>query len=265
MAGRWRMDWVKKINYGCREPNGSLRYVPPGATRRDVGYCSVCEAEACLFPHPYTEGGSVGRVDSRAVIETCHPYGKGRERTPEQKKEHCANVLSTFRAKGLNSRGDPLARSCWNCRAICQVDENEYTCLMFPEQDGTFTQGQAAGVGKVRRAKDCDLFWLRREVGIGPFPLEEKAYQRQRNLMHCHRAAVRKRAIGLGTDGQPLKRTCWNCAGLRCLDGGYVCPDRPDEILSMGELRVRPGCQKWGLRREWEVAHFNEIPRLRSE
>ena len=43
----FRVDWIR-IDYACREANGSLKPVPPGATRKKL-YCGQCQVGKCLF------------------------------------------------------------------------------------------------------------------------------------------------------------------------------------------------------------------------
>lgn len=132
---RFRVHW-NPIEYACRDATGSLLPVPPGTTRRKL-YCGQCRAEKCLF--------------SGAV-----PLG--REAQPRWIQAGAARK----RARGLNTAGQPLKRTCWNCIQL-RIKLGGYVCGFEPEADpvsrGKLLQQYADG---------CQSFEWRRVMEI-PF------------------------------------------------------------------------------------------------
>lgn len=96
-------------DYPCRDTaTGALRPVPPGQTRAER-FCPSCTADKCLLDRDRPR-----RVD-----------GPGRA-------ENNAAFLQACRRDGVNTRGLPLARRCWNCahiRRLAGVVPDAYVCL----------------------------------------------------------------------------------------------------------------------------------------
>ena len=106
---RWLSFHFAPREYPCRDTaTGALHPVPPGKSRGDL-FCPACEANKCLLDRdrpPRLPGP--GRADNnRAFLEAC-------------------------RRAGVNTKGLPLARRCWNCihiRRLARVEPNAYVCL----------------------------------------------------------------------------------------------------------------------------------------
>ena len=129
----FRVHW-NPIEYACRDANGSLLPVPPGTTRRRL-YCGQCRAEKCLF--------------SGAV--------------PAAREEHQRRIQAAAarkRARGLNTAGQPLKRTCWNCSQL-RIKLGGYVCRFEPEAS-PLARGQLTR----RYADGCQSFDWRRVMEI---------------------------------------------------------------------------------------------------
>lgn len=134
----FRVLW-NKIEYACREGNGSLKPVPPGTTREQL-YCGQCTAAKCLFAAP-------GYDFPHKVKED------GRKTAPAR-----------ARAKGLAGNGRPLKATCWNCQEIrCKLAG--YVCRFESEAEPVTQRAMTA-----RNVADigCNRFGLRRAMEIPP-------------------------------------------------------------------------------------------------
>lgn len=129
----FRVHWAP-IEYACRDTNGSLLPVPPGTTRRKL-YCGQCQASRCLF--------------SGAV-----PPGR------EERQRRIQAAAARKRARGLNTAGKPLKRSCWNCVQL-RIKLGGYVCGSEPE-----AQPAARGALTRRYADGCQGFDWRRVMEI---------------------------------------------------------------------------------------------------
>ena len=103
-SGYFRTIFIP-IVYACREANGSLKPVMSLGERREK-YCWHCTAPRCLF----------APVDER-------PGEKNQAKVEAGRSKAVAR-----RAKGLNSSGEPLAESCWNCVSLREVVGEGYVC-----------------------------------------------------------------------------------------------------------------------------------------
>lgn len=137
------------IDYACRERDGSLK---PGPVKE---YCLECQFEfrcrGCLFAPTWREG------------ETDQDLAEMRRQAGRHK-------AAAARAEGLNSAGQPLTPSCWNCESLRQRDGG-YVCKWEPEEK-PFCRATAARSRTVEKT-GCDLFGMRLEMEIPPLDGEE--------------------------------------------------------------------------------------------
>lgn len=139
----FRLRW-EQHEYACREPNGSLKPVPPGFTRLQL-YCSHCKAEKCLF-----DNGQHSQPDDAPPLPI---FEDGRK-----------IAQARARAQGLAANGKPLIANCWNCQELrCKF--GGYVCRFEPEANpvttSTMMHRKMADMG-------CNQFGLRREMEIPP-------------------------------------------------------------------------------------------------
>lgn len=139
----------KLIEFACREGNGSLK---PGGVK---AYCSECQfkfkRDGCLF------------APSRRVEVD--------EKLSESRRQAGRRKAAAARAEGVNSAGEPLTESCWNCEVLRQV-EGGYVCKMEP--DGKPVSRATANRTRTVAKTGCGLFGMRYEVDI-PFLEDEIA------------------------------------------------------------------------------------------
>ena len=111
-SGVLRAQW-EEIDYACRFQNGSLK---PGGVRQ---FCDECQFRfqepGCLFTPSY-----------RPIDE---------ERS-EANRTAASQKGARSRAKGLNSKGDRLMPSCWNCVHLRRTidDDSKYVCRWRPQE-----------------------------------------------------------------------------------------------------------------------------------
>jgi hypothetical protein len=142
----FRVLW-NKIDYACREDNGSLKPVPPGTTRKQL-YCGQCRATKCFFT-----GKKVQTAQERK-----------RQEAEKRAKwlEKYARDKARKRARGLDTASRPLKQNCWNCCEI-RIKLGGFVCRFEPE-------AEPASMGNMihRKADGCQGFGWRREVAIPP-------------------------------------------------------------------------------------------------
>jgi hypothetical protein len=144
----WRLLYEPQ-GYGCVSyPSGSLKPVPPGQTRRSMGYCDQCQADVCLF------SGNGQRPRPKPVRH----HTKGRKSGYHQR-------AADARAQGLTMHGHPLTPSCWNCVHLRRNGKG-YLCRFEP---GACPYGKATMMLN-RRVADtgCQRFEMRRVMDIPP-------------------------------------------------------------------------------------------------
>lgn len=142
----FRVLW-KRIDYACREANGSLKPVPPGTTRKKL-YCGQCRAQKCLLT-----GKTVEAAQARKRREA-------EENAQKQRKYQQDKIRK--RARGLGTGSRPLKQNCWNCNAI-RIKLGGFVCRYEPE-------AEPASRGKLthRKADECQGFDWRLIVEIPP-------------------------------------------------------------------------------------------------
>lgn len=113
MARCFRVVW-KPQGYECVEPSGSLK---PGD--RKALYCPQCKAKKCLF--------GISRPRLRAQKK------KAVQQKSARKSRAMKEVARRKRARGLDSRGKPLAKSCWNCSHVRRDGVGWYVCRFEPD------------------------------------------------------------------------------------------------------------------------------------
>lgn len=151
----FRIQW-DRIEYACRESNGSLKPVPVGTTRKKL-YCGQCRASKCLFAP-----GNYDYIIDNGQITTIQP----------QIITQSQAAIAQARMKGLALNGRPLIPSCWNCQEIrCKL--SGYVCRYEPEADPV-GKDTMIRVRKVS-ATGCNRFRLRREMVIPPLDGDENA------------------------------------------------------------------------------------------
>lgn len=152
-----RNHWIR-IEYACREADGSLKPVPPGTTRREL-YCRQCKAVKCLF-------GKTARERAITMAELA------RQEAEEQEKQRQKYEQDKIRkrARGLNTSSRPLQQTCWNCCNL-RIKLAGYVCRHEPEAE---PEAEPATRGKMihRYAHGCQNFGWRREVEIPPLESE---------------------------------------------------------------------------------------------
>lgn len=143
----FRVQW-KKIDYACREPNGSLKPVPVGTTRREL-YCGQCKATKCLLTNQKVQSAKQ-EVEKRAKWQRKYAQDKARKR-----------------ARGLDTASRPLKRNCWNCSQI-RIKLGGFVCRYEPESE-------PANMSKMihRKADECQGFAWRLVVEIPPLNGDE--------------------------------------------------------------------------------------------
>lgn len=73
-------------------------------------------------------------------------------------------------------------------------------------------------------------------------PAKVDTRTREQRRAQSRAAMARRRAKGLASNNEPLKRNCWNCTQVRCADGSgkYVCVHAPGEApVSVYAMRRR--------------------------
>lgn len=138
----WRLLFTPQ-GYGCMDATGSLKPVPPGSTRRSLGYCDQCRADVCLFPN-----------NGQPAYRRKFPRGK------QHGRYWCAVDL---RAQGLAPNGKPLTPSCYNC-AHLRRNGHGYLCQFKPE-DGPYCEATMMLNRKVADT-GCEVFEMRRVMEI---------------------------------------------------------------------------------------------------
>jgi len=144
----WRV-FYRPQGYGCMEyPGGSLKPVPPGETRKSLGYCAQCQADVCLFP------------------------GNGHRPRPEPVRHHTKASTGGYhqraadaRARGETMHGQPLTPSCYNCVHLRRNGKG-FLCRYRPDDP---PYGRATMMLN-RRVADtgCEAFEMRRVMDIPP-------------------------------------------------------------------------------------------------
>lgn len=148
----FRVCWTR-IDYACREANGSLKPVPPGTTRRKL-YCRHCKAANCLF-------GGNGKK-SQSIGELLTEWARQEAEELEKRRQKYQQDLARKRARGLDTSSQPLKQTCWNCCEL-RVKLAGYVCRFEPEAKPA-SRGQLMH----RYAEKCQSFGRRREVAIPP-------------------------------------------------------------------------------------------------
>lgn len=145
----FRVQWVR-VEYACREANGSMRALGPGESRKER-YCPDCTASQCLFT-PSSFGGEEEQGKAKVKDEVKMGGNTGRRN----------------RARGLNSRGEPLLESCWNCVHLRQVwgDSWGYVCRWEPGEKPMSRWTMEQSPSRRVENRECERFWLRLVVEI---------------------------------------------------------------------------------------------------
>lgn len=146
-GGRFRCSFVR-IEYACREPDGSMKLVPLDSTRQ-LTYCPHCIAKRCLISDcvvtPWQRDKALGEALTRR-----------RER--DLVKERDAARVAELRSRGLGSRGQALVESCWNCTSLRQLGGG-YVCFWRP---GDCARSQSTMSHRRRvAATGCQWFEMR--------------------------------------------------------------------------------------------------------
>jgi hypothetical protein len=148
--------------YPCRDRNGSLVVVPPDTSLSEhicipsecPFFSSGCRVEGCLFRPTW--------MASRISAKTESQIRAGRA------------YQARMRAQLCNTRGEPLAQTCWNCVQIRYTDGG-FVCSL-DEKPVT----QTAGYMQQKAACDARLFEWRTYLDI--LPLSRQAQRRIQNV-----------------------------------------------------------------------------------
>lgn len=142
----FRVCW-ERIEYACREPNGSLKPVPTGTTREQL-YCGQCRAKKCLFT-----GKKPQSLRARQ----------------QQEAEERAQARATYlqdkahkRARGKTTGGKPLQQNCWNCCNL-RIKLGGYVCRYEPEAEPISMHKSIH-----RYRENCPSFGFRLKLEIPP-------------------------------------------------------------------------------------------------
>lgn len=146
------MGAFQRQGYGCISENNSLLVVPPGTTRKSLGYCGACTAARCVFL-PGME-----RVPVVVRRESC-------DHSKKKRKKGYQRAAARKRAKGLTSNNKPLKRSCWNCEKVCRLDGTGFICSLEPD-DPPLSAAAMRNKNHRVRAEKCETFGWRLVVDI---------------------------------------------------------------------------------------------------
>lgn len=137
--------------YPCRDKNGSLLPVPIGKTRTEV----YCRGRNC----PYYQDGC--RIKGCLFVPTTleEHYQQRRKKRYEGQPEATRRRLAKLRSQGLNSNGEALAHTCWNCSHVRQVG-TKYVCK--------HAMGQTFSAGQMQQRSACKNYQLRDYLDILP-------------------------------------------------------------------------------------------------